>query len=89
MRNTDFAVTFKVTVTVFDRPWNLTCTASPMWEDPPAILWLETDDKDSPWVPSQVWDAVESELANHGPARQVFEAALEKASFPFMAGAAQ
>jgi hypothetical protein len=87
MRNSQFAVTFEVSVIVFERPWHLTCTASPKgWDCEPAVLWLENHG-DTYWVPEDVWEAVEDELAGNGPARAAFDAAMAKAPIPFMAAA--
>jgi hypothetical protein len=87
--NTSFAVTFDCAVTVFERPWHLTCTVSPRWEDPPALLWCENQDRESYFVPEAVWEAVEAELATNGPARAAFDAALNGADIPFMREAAE
>jgi hypothetical protein len=89
MRNTDFAVTFDVAVNAYNRDWNLTCTASMKgWDCEPVILWLENNGE-TPWVPADVWDAVEAELATGGPARDAYDAAMAKADVPFMAQAAE
>jgi hypothetical protein len=90
MRNTEFAVTFPVSIDVFGQPWSLTCTASPRgWDLTPAVLWLENHDHERYFVPEQVWDDVEAELAHGGPARDAYEAALAGAGVPFMAEAAE
>jgi hypothetical protein len=91
MRNTNFAVTFPVTIEAIGHVWNLTCTASHRFDDPPALLWCENNGPTGfpPWVPGDVWDAVEDELTIGGPARDAYEAAMNKADVPFMAEAAE
>jgi hypothetical protein len=89
MKNTSFAVTFPVTIEAMNRTWSLTCTASPKgWDCEPAILWLENNGE-TPWVPGEVWDEVEAELAAGGPARDAYDAAMAKADVPFLAEAAE
>lgn len=91
MRDTEFAVTIPVTVTVFDRHWHLTCTVSPMgWDCEPALLWCDHADPSCPWVPGDVWDAAQDELDTPGsPARDAFQHAFENAPIPFLAEAAE
>jgi hypothetical protein len=91
MRNTDFCVTFSVTIEAMDRQWNLTCTASQRYEDDPVLLWCENNGPTGfpPWVPADVWDAVEEDFATGGPARAAFDAAMAKALIPFISEAAE
>ena len=87
MRPTSFACTFDVTIEAMNRSWNLTCTASPKgWDLEPTLLWCENNGE-TPWVPGEVWDAVEDELRIGGPARIAYDAAMAKADLPFMAAA--
>jgi hypothetical protein len=89
MNNTSFACTFSVTIEALNRSWNLTCTASPKSFDcEPTLLWCENNGA-TPWVPGDVWDAVEDELRIGGPARIAYDAAMEAARIPFMAEAAE
>lgn len=91
MRDTSFAVTIPVTVTVYEREWRLSCTVSPKgWDCEPALLWCDNQDPASPWVPGDVWDAAQEQLDTIGsPARVAFEAAMTTASVPFLREAAE
>ncbi len=90
MRNTSFAVTIPVTVTVFDKEWVLKATVSPKgWDCAPAVLWLDNTDPERYFIPERVWEAVEDELVGDTPARAAFEAAMNAAPVPFMAEAAE
>lgn len=91
MRNTSFSVTFPITIEAIGHQWNLTCTASHRFDDPPAILWLENNGPTGfpPWVPADVWDELETALAIGGPARDAYDAAMAKADVPFMVEAAE
>ena len=87
MRNTQFSVTVDVTVTVFDRDWNLTATVTPKgWDCEPVLMWLDHKSPDEPyWVPGEVWDAVQAQLDEGGPARVQFDNLMGLAPVPFIA----
>lgn len=91
MRDTSFAVTIPVTVQACNRVWDLNCTISPKgWECEPALLWCENTDRNTYFVPGDVWDAVEDALADPAnPARVAFDAAMNAAPVPFMSEAAE
>lgn len=90
MRDTQFSVTIPVTVTVFDKVWELKATVSPRGGDcDPAVLWLDNTDPERYFIPERVWDAVEEELAGDTPARAAFDAAINAAPIPFMREAAE
>ena len=90
MRNTQYAVTIPVTVTVFDKVWELRATVSPKgWDCAPAVLWLDNTDPERYFIPELVWEAVEDELSRDTPARAAFEASMRTAAIPFLSEAAE
>jgi hypothetical protein len=88
MRNTSFAVTIPVTVTVFDKVWQLKATVSTKAMDTePVVLWIDNTDPERYFIPERVWEAVEDELAGATSARAAFDAAISAAPVPFLAAA--
>jgi hypothetical protein len=88
MRDTQFSVTVPVTVTVFDKVWELKAIVSPKgWDCLPAVLWIDNTDPQRYFIPERVWEAVEDEFAGDTPARAAFEAAMNAAPVPFLAAA--
>ena len=89
MRQTQFSITVDVVVNVFGRDWHLTATVTPKgWECEPVLMWLDHKDPAAPyWVPGEVWDAVQAQLDDGGPARVQFDNLLGLADLPFTASA--
>lgn len=78
-------VIFNATVEVYGRTHNVRCTASWRFEDTPALLWIENNGSTPRFqVPGDVWDEVERQLRDGGPAQDAYAAALKQADLPFM-----